>query len=237
MQNIVIGIEGLVGAGKTSICRELKNRIPNSVLVNAGNLYRAVVYVMIKNGLTIEMLKERGHKLDIREMISKLNIEVKVENSETVIYSDGEKINEEDLQSKENSLAVSEVSNTANNKDAFVFVHDLIEKLKKEYNVIFSGRATMKIYPDCNYHFFIIADLKERVKRKLHQYKYQISEKEILENIVKRDELQEKSGFYEYSPITIEVDVTDCKSIEESTDKVLQQIKEYKVLENMCGSV
>ena len=30
---------------------------------------------------------------------------------------------------------------------------------------------------------------------------------EIRENIIKRDELQRKSGFYEYSPITIEIDV------------------------------
>ena len=39
MEHIVIGIEGLVGAGKTSICRELLKKIPNSVLLNGGNLY------------------------------------------------------------------------------------------------------------------------------------------------------------------------------------------------------
>ena len=29
--NITIGIEGLVGAGKTSICRELLKKVPNSI--------------------------------------------------------------------------------------------------------------------------------------------------------------------------------------------------------------
>ena len=43
-KNIVIGIEGLVGSGKTSICRELIKKIPNSVLLNAGDLYRAIVF-------------------------------------------------------------------------------------------------------------------------------------------------------------------------------------------------
>lgn len=33
MSNIVIGIEGYVGAGKTAICRELLNKIPNSILL------------------------------------------------------------------------------------------------------------------------------------------------------------------------------------------------------------
>ena len=83
----------------------------------------------------------------------------------------------------------------------------------------------MKIYPECNYHFFITASLDERVRRKLIQYNEKESPKDIRDNIVKRDILQEKAGFYEYSPITIEIDVTDCKSVEESTKKVLSKIK------------
>ena len=48
---------------------------------------------------------------------------------------------------------------------------------------------------------------------------------EIRENITKRDELQKQAGFYDYSEITIEVDVTNCKTVEESTDLVLSKIK------------
>lgn len=230
MQNIVIGIEGLVGSGKTSICRELVKKIPNSILLNAGDLYRAVVFIMLKNGSTIAKLKKSGKNLNIREMIDFLKIEIKVENQETVVYTDGVKLKEKELQSKETSLAVSEVSNTANNEEAFRFVRKLIEQLKQQYHVIFSGRATMKIYPACDYHFFIIADLEERVRRKCIQYKNKENEQEIRKNLIKRDELQEKSGFYEYSPITIEIDVTDCKTIQESTHKVLQKIK---IMENV----
>ena len=224
MSNIIIGIEGLVGSGKTSICRELIKKIPNSVLLNGGNLYRAVVYIMMKNGKTISQMKKNGKKLNIRELIDIFNIQVKVEDNETVIYSNGIKLSDKDLQSKETSIAVSEVSNTADNKQAFEFVHNLIEKSKNNYNVIFSGRATMKIYPECDYHFFIVADLEERVRRKCIQYNTN-NKAEIRDNILKRDELQKKSGFYEYSPITIEIDVTDCKSVEESTKRVLQKIK------------
>lgn len=228
--NMVIGIEGLVGSGKTSICHELVRRIPNSILLNAGNLYRAVVFAMMKNGETISSLKKRGKNLNIREMIDLLKIEVKLENCETVFYAKGERLSEKNLQSKETSLAVSEVSNTADNLKAFEFVHDLIEHLRKNYHVIFSGRATMKIYPECDYHFFIIADLEERVRRKWIQYKNEGSIEDIRENVVRRDELQKKSGFYDYSSITIEIDVTDCKSVEESTDKVLQKIKLEEVI-------
>lgn len=225
MSNLVIGIEGLVGAGKTSICRELIKIMPNTILVNGGNIYRAVIYCMMKNGSKLEELKAQGKKLDIKEMMDLLKIQIKVENNETILYVDNEKIDEEAIQSKEASMAVSSVAGGADHKSLFAFAKNLINELKETYNVIVSGRSVMKIYPDCDYHFFIIADLEERVRRKCIQYNNKETENEIRENITKRDELQKQAGFYDYSPITIEVDVTNCKSVEESTKLVLDKIK------------
>lgn len=225
MANIVIGIEGLVGAGKTSICRKLIKKMPNTVLLNGGNLYRAIVYAMMKNGSKLEELKAQGKKLDIKEMMDFFKIEIKIENNETIIYIDGKKADEEAIQSKEASMAVSMVGGSADNKNLFIFARNFINDLKKNYNVIVSGRSVMTIYPDCDYHFFIVADLEERVKRKCNQYENKEVFEEIKQNIIKRDELQEKAGFYEYSPITIEIDVTDCKTVEESTIRVMKKIK------------
>ena len=33
------------------------------------------------------------------------------------------------------------------------------------------------------------------------------------------------AGFYKIFPKTIQIDVTDCKTVQESTDKVLENIK------------
>lgn len=225
MENIVIGIEGLVGAGKTSICRELIKEIPNTILLNGGNLYRAIVYSMMQNGSKIEELKKQGKKLDIKEMMDLFKIQIKIENNETIIYINNKKVDENVIQSKEASLAVSTVGGSADNKNLFKFAKNLIDDLKENHNVIVSGRSVMKIYPECNYHFFIVADLEERVKRKCMQYNNTETSSEIRENIITRDSLQKKAGFYEYSPITIEIDVTDCKSVLESTKKVLDRIK------------
>ena len=225
MSNIVIGIEGLVGAGKTSICRELIKTLPNTILLNGGNLYRAIVYVMMQNGKQLDQLKKEGKNLDIKKMMDLFKIQIKIENNETIIYINGKKAEEEKLQSKEASLAVSTIGGSANNKNLFIFAQQLIDNLKKDYNVIVSARSVMKIYPKCNYHFFIIADLDERVKRKCKQYNNKEEEKEVRENIVKRDILQEKAGFYEYDKKTIEIDVTKCKTVIESTNLVLEKIK------------
>ena len=225
MSNLVIGIEGLVGAGKTSICRRIINKMPNTVLVNGGNIYRAIVYAMMKNGSKLEELKKQGKKLDIKEMMDLFKIQIKLENKETIIYIDNIKVSEDAIQSKDTSMAVSSVAGGADNRKLFEFAKNLIDDLKKDYNVIVSGRSVMKIYPECDYHFFVVADLEERVRRKCMQYENKETEKEIRENIIKRDELQKQAGFYEYSEITIEVDVTNCKTIEESTELVLSKIK------------
>jgi len=225
MSNIVIGIEGLVGAGKTSICRELLKQMPNSILFHGGNLYRAIVYAMMKHGKTLEELKKQGKNLDIKEMMDLFNVKIEIENSETVIYIDGEKIDEDLIQSKEASLAVSTVGGKADNRSLFVFAKNLIDAQKNKYNVIVSGRALTTIYPELDYHFFITADIDERVRRKCMQYENKETFEEIKENILKRDKLQEEAGFYKLSPITTVVDVTECKTVEESTGKVLRKIK------------
>lgn len=225
MSNLVIGIEGLVGAGKTSICRNIIKRLPNTVLLNGGNLYRAIVYAMMQNGKKLEELKKQGKKLDIKEMMDLFEVQIKIENSETIIYIGNKKVDEDVIQSKEASMAVSTIGGSADNKNLFVFARNLINDLKQNYNVIVSGRSVMKIYPECDYHFFIIASLDERVKRKCIQYDNKETIEEIRKNIEKRDDLQRQAGFYEYSPITIELDVTNCKSAEESTDLLLSKIE------------
>lgn len=225
MDNIVIGIEGTVGAGKTSICRELIKIIPKTVLLNGGNLYRAIVFAMMKNTKKVDMLKKDIEDIDIKQVMDFFNIEIKIENNETNFYIDGILANEEELQSKESSLKVSEVGGKADNRALFEFAKDLIDNLKKDYNVIISGRSIMEIYPNTDYHLFITANLEERIKRKSIQYKGEVDKEEIRKNIVKRDELQEKAGFYKLHSKTILLDVTNCKSVKESTNKVLEVIK------------
>lgn len=223
-KNIVIGIEGLVGSGKTSICVNLLDKIPNSIVLHGGDIYRAIVYAVLVNGVKLEDIADVMNNVDIKEIMDKYKIEIKIKNRQTAVYTNDQMISEEDLQAEDTSMAVSIVSNKANNKRAFMIVRDLIDKLKENYNVIFSGRAIMQIYPDVDYHFFIKADLNERVNRKYNQYNGKISKEELKQHISKRDNLQKASGFYKIYDNTIVVDVTDCKNVEESTEKVYDYI-------------
>ena len=233
MSNLVIGIEGLVGAGKTTICRNLINKIPNTILLNGGNLYRTVVASIIQKGKSLDDLVEHAKSLDIKRLMDILKVEIRIENNETVFYVDGKKADENFIQSKEISVAVSSLGGRTNEKSLYLFAKELIDNLKEKYNVVISGRDLMKIYPECDYHIFVTADLEERVKRKASQYENENFE-EVKINILKRDKLQEEAGYYELSKITKVVDVTNCKTAEESTDKVLSLIdlKKITVLTN-----
>lgn len=224
MNNIVIGIEGLVGAGKTSICRQLLKHIPNSVLLNGGNLYRAILTVLLKKESEISIIAKKVKDLDIKEIMNKLKIEIKIENRETKFYCNGVALEEVELQSVKSSMAVSSIGGIADNTNLFYFAKQLINDLKKQYNVIVSGRALMKIYPEMDYHLFITASLQARVLRKGKQYENKMTKQELEDHICKRDLLQEKAGFYELSDKTITIDVTECNSVEESTKKVLSFI-------------
>ena len=46
----------------------------------------------------------------------------------------------------------------------------------------------------------------------------------VKQNIVERDALQEEAGYYKIYDKTIKIDVTNCKTIEESTNEVLKHI-------------
>ena len=223
-KHIVIGIEGLVGAGKTSICRELLKENKQAVLLNGGNLYRAIVYCLLKEEPNILKLRKTTKKVDIKKYMDDLNVEIKIENRESMIYIDGKLADEKELQSKASSLAVSIVGGIADNTKLFEFSKKLINELKKEHNVIVSGRALMEIYPELNYHLFITASLEERVNRKRIQYKEKEKKIAIKRNIKIRDNLQKIAGFYKIYKNTIIVDVTECKNAKESADKVLKYI-------------
>ena len=225
MSNIVIGIEGYVGTGKTTVCRKLLEKIPNAILLHGGNIYRAISYGIIKTGLLEqkENLVKLNH-LDIKNIMDKLKLKIELENNETVVYIHDKKVKEEDLQSLETSIATSKISNVANNDKLYEFGRNIIEKFKQKYNVILSSRDIVNMYPKVDYHFLLVADIDERVRRKIGQYKDKITEQELKKHIEERDKLQQESGYYKIHPITRVIDVTNLKTPEDTMNKLLEYI-------------
>lgn len=223
MNNIVIGIEGQVASGKTSICKELVNMIPNSIFIDGGNIYRGIVEALAL--AHIEPTKI-GKDLDPLEIMKKLKVEFKIENKMTEIYIAGNKISEDIIQNAHNAVEVSKMANTSDNSHLFTFARNIIEQYKQKYNIIVSARELLDIYPNMDCHVFVTASLEERIKRRYAQYNGKYTVEEITKMIESRDKLHEQSGFNKKGAKTITVDVTESKNAKEAAEKILKTAKE-----------
>ncbi len=223
MNNIVIGIEGQVASGKTSICKELVNIIPNSIFIDGGNIYRGIVEALAL--AHIEPTK-MGKDLDPLEIMKKLKVEFKIENKMTEIYIAGNKISEDIIQNAHNAVEVSKMANTSDNSHLFTFARNIIEQYKQKYNIIVSARELLDIYPNMDCHVFVTASLEERIKRRYAQYNGKYTVEEITKMIENRDKLHEQSGFNKKGAKTITVDVTESKNAKEAAEKILKTAKE-----------
>ena len=246
MKNIVIGIEGMVGSGKTSICDDLLNLIPNSIFVDGSKIYRALIEAlhMAKDSLRFdenskaEDAASSNKKPDLFEginsleqmamltpfdLLKKLQVEFKIEDRKTVIYIAGKKVNEEAMKSMQNSIGVSKMANQADNSKLFAFAHQIIQEYSKKFNIIVSARDLVKIYPEMDLHIFITASLEERVQRRYNQLKGEYTIDEVRNSVIQRDILHEKSGFNETFDKTVKVDVTGDSSAKESAKKIFDK--------------
>ena len=222
MSNIVIGIEGMVGAGKTSICDELLNLIPNSIFVDGSKIYRALIEALHMAKDKINSLEQMAI-LTPFDLLKKLQVEFKIEDRKTVIYIAGKKIDEEAMKSMQNSIGVSKMANQADNSKLFAFAHQIIQEYSKKFNIIVSARDLVKIYPKMDLHIFITASLEERVQRRYNQLKGEYTIDEVRNSIIQRDILHEKSGFNETFDKTVKVDVTGDSSAKESAKKIFDK--------------
>lgn len=225
-ENIVIGVEGDVSSGKTSVCKELIKMIPNSIFADAGLIARAIVMGVKKSPLAIPTLIKllAGKDVDPIDLMKKLKLEFKIENKQTVVYIKEKKIEEKDIQTEKNSTGVSKYTSKVNTDSLYKFARSIIDKYRKDYNVIVSARDLIRIYPEMTAHVFITASLEERVERRYKQFKGKYTKEEIKETILKRDKMHEEAGYNNTYERTIKVDVTNCKSAKESAEKVLENI-------------
>lgn len=222
MNNIVVGIEGMVGAGKTSICDELLNLIPNSIFVDGSKIYRALIEALHMAKDNINSLEQMAI-LTPFDLLKKLQVEFKIEDRKTVIYIAGKKVDEDAMKSMQNSIGVSKMANQADNSKLFAFAHQIIQEYSKKFNIIVSARDLVKIYPEMDLHIFITASLEERVQRRYNQLKGEYTIDEVRNSVIQRDILHEKSGFNETFDKTVKVDVTGDSSAKESAKKIFDK--------------
>ncbi len=217
---INIAIDGPSAAGKSSVADKLAKKL-GYVHLDTGAMYRMVAYLCLKNGIATE--DEDGAV----EALKRADIRIKTSGD---IYLDGNKISDE-LRSETISMKASDVSKNPKVREALVAMQ---QRIAKDKGYILDGRDIgTVVLKDAEVKIFLVADPKERAKRRILQNEIkgiECDHDKILEDINKRDY---QDTHREVSPLkkaddALLIDTSDL-TLDEVVDKiygiVLEKIK------------
>ncbi len=250
-KNFVVGVEGEVGAGKTSMCKELVKIIPNTIFIDGGAIFRGIT-LAIKKGkeelvqsaptLIGDMAKNLLKKLNVNvdaissmqadalDLMKALNVNFKIQDNQTAVYIGDKEVKSDEFETEENAMDVSRIASQTDNKALFTFAHNLIQEYSKTYNIIVSARDLVEIYPEMDLHLYVTADLDKRIERRYNQYNGKYTREEIAESIKTRDNIHKDAGFNKKCDRTVALDLSDCENSEQSAKKALEIFKKYNLV-------
>ncbi|WP_314392254.1 (d)CMP kinase [Leptotrichia shahii] len=217
---MIIAIDGPAGSGKSTIAR-LIAKDKGLIYLDTGAMYRLVTLKALNKGILGN--NDLNYLEEIKKLLDNLNIDIK----ENGFYLDNVDVSEE-IRKPVVSENVSDVAAIREVREKMV---DLQRKFSESKNVVLDGRDIgTVVFPNADLKIFLIADAKERAKRRykeLVEKGENVEIEEIYENILKRDKIDStrKESPLKKAEDAIEVDTTS-KNIEEVKNEILRMINE-----------
>ena len=215
---MIIAIDGPAGSGKSTIAR-LIAKDKGLIYLDTGAMYRLVTLKALNKGILGN--NDLNYLEEIKKLLDNLNIDIK----ENGFYLDDVDVSEE-IRKPVVSENVSDVAAIREVREKMV---DLQRKFSESKNVILDGRDIgTVVFPNADLKIFLVADARERAKRRyreLIQKGENVEIEEIYENILKRDKIDStrKESPLKKAKDAVEVDTTS-KSIEEVKNEILRMI-------------
>jgi len=216
---MIIAIDGPAASGKSTTAKLVAKKLKVTYL-DTGAMYRAV---------TLQLLRSKIDFVDIDKVsaiLDDLIIDMFDHKGVNIV-----KINDEDvtgeIRSSNVTKYVSEVSALLSVRESMVVMQ---REIGHKTDCVIEGRDIGTIvFPNADYKFFMVADIKMRAKRRLKEMKqFGIvkSVKEVISELQSRDQ---KDSNRDNSPLrkakdAIEIDTSNL-SIDEQVDKIIDHIK------------
>lgn len=213
MNNKVIAIDGPAGAGKSTIAKQLADKI-NYTYIDSGAMYRA---------LTLKVLETNTSLSDINGIIA-ISQYVDIDFRNRSIYLDGIVVDKQIREDKinENVSIVAAIPDVRKN------MVEIQRKISIGKNVVMDGRDVgTVIFPNAFIKLFITASLDERALRRYTEIKINdktVDLQDIKSQIQKRDYIDSNR---EDSPLIQANDAVLIDTSGKSIENVLQEVKDY----------
>jgi cytidylate kinase len=219
----VVAIDGPVGAGKSSVARELARAL-NFSHINTGAMYRAVALAARDAGISFD---SPGRD----EALSKLLRAIEIRFEGERIFLDGRDVT--------GMLAETEIGDLASRFSTLPAVRDRMRELQRlagaQGNVVMEGRDIgTAVFPDADFKFYLDADVKLRAERRFAELSAKgtdIPREEVLAQIIERDR---RDSTRELAPLRCADDAIVVDSTELAIAQVVEQIKN-KIKGNVRG--
>jgi cytidylate kinase len=225
LKNITIAIDGFSSTGKSTIAKQLANKL-EYVYVDSGAMYRAVTFfAMQQNYINENFFKKDGLIESLNTIHLEFKFNPKVGFAE--IYLNGENV-EQEIRTLEVSKLVSKVAEISEVRKKLV---EQQQKMGFNKGVVMDGRDIgTVVFPNAELKLFMVSSAETRAKRRYKELIKRgdnVTFEEILENVKYRDHIDSTR---EDSPLVKAIDAIEIDNsnltLEEQFNKIYTIVQE-----------
>ena len=224
MKRITIAIDGFSSTGKSTVAKELANKL-EYVYVESGAMYRAVTLFAMEHGFITENFFNQN---DLIKNLKDIQLEFKFNTllGFGEMYLNGKNV-EKEIRSLEVSKLVSKVAAISEVRKVLV---EQQQKMGAKKGVVMDGRDIgTVVFPKAELKLFMNASAEKRARRRFDELTKRgddVSFDEILKNVEYRDYIdstRKDSPLYKADD-AIEIDNSDL-NLEEQFEIILKIVK------------
>ena len=218
----IVAVDGTAGSGKGTITKIIANKL-NLISIDTGAMYRCVTLECINKNIQYTEIEK------IKEVLKDINIELRKENEEQLVFLNGEDVTKEIRTPEVDSL----VARFAAIKEVRDKITPIQRKMGENANIIMEGRDIgTVVFPNADVKVFLDCSVEERARRRYNQdleKGIETTYDEVLESIKERHilETERKIAPLVQATDAVYIDSTGM-TIEEEADAVIKVIEEKR---------